>query len=208
MPASVAVACALRIRWRNNGRQNQKNGGAKARQNTNRNTHEEPPLPSRAGDMGYPRIRDRFRLGGCGLRRSPGSAALRHVAFPPQRSGQWLARNFFRLTVARRRRVCTVFPARSQRWMWRKVIASRHCRNAVILRVNDLAERLATKARPEWKKLQPVAQLCNFPPPLKRRATATGNSLVDCCSPALQSLCENSRMFVGRGFSHDIRPAK
>src|ERR1700731_3575410 len=56
---------------------------------------------------------------GCGLRRSPGSAELRRAAFPPRNSGQWLARNFSRLTVARRRRFYTVFPARSLRSMWR-----------------------------------------------------------------------------------------
>jgi len=58
---------------------------------------------------------------GCGLRRSPGSAELRRAAFPPRSSGQWHARNFSRLTVARRRRFCTVFPARSLRPMWRSV---------------------------------------------------------------------------------------
>ena len=58
---------------------------------------------------------------GCGLRRSPGSAELRRAAFPPRKSGQWLARNFSRLTVARRRRFCTVFPARSLRLLWRGV---------------------------------------------------------------------------------------
>ena len=61
---------------------------------------------------------------GCGLRRSPGSAALRRAAFPPRNSGQWLARNFSRLTVARRRRFCTVFPARSLRPLWRSVLSS------------------------------------------------------------------------------------
>jgi len=61
---------------------------------------------------------------GCGLRRSPGSADLRHAAFPPRDSEQWLARNFFRLTVARRQRFCTVFPARSLRLMWRSAARS------------------------------------------------------------------------------------
>jgi hypothetical protein len=61
---------------------------------------------------------------GCGLRRSPGSAELRRAAFPPRNSGQWLARNFSRLTVARRRRFCTVFPARSLRPLWRRVLSS------------------------------------------------------------------------------------
>jgi hypothetical protein len=46
-----------------------------------------------------------------------------------------------RLTVARRRRVCTVFPARSLRWMWRRISASRSGRNTAIPRVNDLAKR-------------------------------------------------------------------
>src|SRR5580700_1089985 len=45
---------------------------------------------------------------GCGLRRSPGSAELHRAAFPPRNAGQWLARNFSRLTVARRRRFFTV----------------------------------------------------------------------------------------------------
>src|ERR1700693_4470875 len=60
---------------------------------------------------------------GCGLRRSPGSAELRRAAFPPRNTGQWLARNFSRLTVARRGRVFTVFPARSLRPMWRSVLS-------------------------------------------------------------------------------------
>src|ERR1700688_440972 len=77
---------------------------------------------------------------GCGLRRSLGSAALPRAAFPPQYSGQWLARNYFRLTVARRRRVCTVFPARSLRLMRRSASASRFARDAGLLRVNNLAE--------------------------------------------------------------------
>ncbi len=34
----------------------------KKKQNTNGKTHEEPPLPSRAGGKGCPRVRDRFRL--------------------------------------------------------------------------------------------------------------------------------------------------
>src|SRR5579864_9077178 len=61
---------------------------------------------------------------GCGLRRSPGSAELRRAAFPSRCLGQWLARNFSRLTVARRRRFCTVFPARSLRLLWRGVLGS------------------------------------------------------------------------------------
>src|ERR1700686_3416307 len=61
---------------------------------------------------------------GCGLRRSPGSAELRRAAFPPRNSGQWLARNFSRLTVARRRGFYTVFPARSLRSMWRRAARS------------------------------------------------------------------------------------
>src|SRR5271169_5205992 len=81
---------------------------------------------------------------GCGLRRSPGSAELHRAAFPPRNWGQWLARNFSRLTVARRRRFCTVFPARSLRSMWRSVAAFRHGRDAALLRLNDLAER------PKW----------------------------------------------------------
>src|ERR1039458_8229028 len=44
------------------GKQDQKSGGEEKRQNTEGNTHEEPPLPSRAGGTGCPRVRDRFRL--------------------------------------------------------------------------------------------------------------------------------------------------
>src|SRR6202521_2230019 len=53
---------------------------------------------------------------------------------------------FLRLTVARRRRVCTVFPARSLRWLWRRTSASRLGRDAATLRVNDLAEREIKRA--------------------------------------------------------------
>ena len=59
---------------------------------------------------------------GCGLRRSPGSAELRRAAFPPRRIQDSGSRGISsRLTVARRRRFCTVFPARSLRLMWRSV---------------------------------------------------------------------------------------
>jgi hypothetical protein len=44
-----------------------------------------------------------------------GGTAPRGLPIPD--SGQWLARKNSRLTVARRRRVCTVFPARSLRCM-------------------------------------------------------------------------------------------
>jgi hypothetical protein len=60
----------------------------------------------------------------CGLRRSPGSAELPRAVFPLRNSEQWLTRNFSRLTVARRRRLYTVFPSRSLRLMWRSTACS------------------------------------------------------------------------------------
>ena len=80
--------------WQNKQKYDRRNDGEKIKQNTNGSLHGDPPLPSRAGGKGCPRVRDRFRLGGCGLRRSPGSAALRRAAFPSRHSGQWLARNY------------------------------------------------------------------------------------------------------------------
>src|ERR1700733_2438771 len=90
------------------------------RKNTTGETHEEPPLPARAGGKGCPRIRDRFRLSRL---RTPSVSWLGGTTprgLPALgKSEQWLARNFSRLTVARRRRFCTVFPARSLRLLWR-----------------------------------------------------------------------------------------
>ena len=96
------------------------------KQYTNGETHEEPPLPSRAGGKGCPRVRDRFRLSRL---RTPSVSWLGGTAprgLPaPRIQGQWHARNFSRLTVARRRRFCTVFPARSLRLLWRSVSSAR-----------------------------------------------------------------------------------
>src|SRR6202043_1591111 len=44
------------------GQNDQKSGKAKGKRYTNGDTHEEPPLPARAGGKGCPRVRDRFRL--------------------------------------------------------------------------------------------------------------------------------------------------
>ena len=144
IPVSVAVCvCAA-------------TGGA--RENTIRETTEKrkdktrtevcmrsPPLPFRAGGKGCPRVRDRFRLSRL---RTPsvswlGGTAPRGLPAPAFRT---VARaELLRLTVARRRRACTVFPARSLRWMWRSVAASY---DAAMLRVNDLA---APHVRPRNK---------------------------------------------------------
>src|SRR5260370_10163866 len=102
---------------------------------------EQSAVPWRGGGVGCPRGRDRFRLSRL---RTPsvfwlGGTAPRGLPGPAYRA---VARaELLRLTVARRRRVCTVFPARSQRWMWRRISASRLGRDAAILRVNELAER-------------------------------------------------------------------
>src|SRR5689334_1430129 len=80
-----------------------------------------------------------------------GGTAPRGLPIPAHRT---VARaKLLRLTVARRRRVYTVFPARSQRWIWRRILQSRRGRDAEILRVNDLAERAKERA-PRDKKFK------------------------------------------------------
>src|SRR5579862_5108379 len=73
-----------------------------------------PPLPARAGGEGCPRTRA-SEFAGCKTPPVSWLGGLKRAAFPSgwpytTRPGQWLARNWRRLTVARRRRLCTVFP--------------------------------------------------------------------------------------------------
>ena len=61
MPEILAVCvCAYGTRCNRQG--DQKSGNTKRKQYPNGETHEEPPLPARAGGKGCPRVRDRFRL--------------------------------------------------------------------------------------------------------------------------------------------------
>ena len=83
-----------------------------------------PPLPHARESQGWPTRR--IVREGLELRRSPGLAGIcrgaiwlaeqRPVAFPQQRAAVVHGQNI-RLTVARRRRICTVFPSTKSRLM-------------------------------------------------------------------------------------------
>ena len=150
------------------GKQDQRGDGEKKRQNTNGNTHEEPPLPPRAGGTGCPRIRDRFRLsrlrtpsvswlGGTAPRGLPVPAfeTVVHAEFPPPYS-RAAATGLHRLpgteSAVKVAKHCGV-PARP---------------GTTMLRVNDLAERACAR-EPRNKTLRgilaaPRAQVHARPP--------------------------------------------
>ena len=58
----IAAVCVWARRGDGEKNTNRKAEKQRKKQNTDGKTHEEPPLPSRAGGKGCPRVRDRFRL--------------------------------------------------------------------------------------------------------------------------------------------------